>query len=120
VPDEFQLLLEPGRAGGSGGPDVFALQLYGAEQIELAQNGAGHAGLENGLGNCRLAVAVIRCKKEECLGKAQIPDLGRFSVHRTMVPLPGSFHNEDLHPRNGNHWPQVKLQSTFNAMVLAE
>jgi len=120
MPDELQLVLNPGGYRGTSDSDVLALQFDGTEQIQLRQDCPGHTGLENGLGNFCPAVGVVGCQKEECLRKVQLPGLGRFCIHTTMVPRERGHHNEDLHRGNGNHWPQAQLQSTFNAIFLAE
>jgi len=120
MPNEVQVVLNLDGHRGASDPDVLALQFDGTEQIQLRQDCPGHTGLENGLGNFCPAVGIVCCQKEERLGKAQLPGLGRFSIHTTMVPRESGHHNEDLHPGNANHWKQAKLQSTFNAITLAE
>jgi hypothetical protein len=37
-----------------------------------------------------------------------------------MVALFGAYHNDDLQAGNPKPYPQLKLQSTFNAISLAE
>ncbi|GGI90994.1 hypothetical protein GCM10007175_30580 [Pseudarthrobacter scleromae] len=70
---------------GAGSPDVLALQLDGADEVQLGQDCPCHCGSECEHRNFGFAVFVIGGQEEEGLGKAQFNRLGCFRVHGTMV-----------------------------------
>ena len=94
--DELQLVLEVRLRGGAGGPDVLPLQPDCTDQVQLGQYRPCQSGPECVHRHLRCAVLVVRCEKEEGLGKVQLRRLRRFSVHTNMVARSGSRDNEDL------------------------
>ena len=94
--DELQLVLEVRLRGGAGSPDVLPLQSDCTDQIQLGQYRPCQSGPECVHLHLRCAVLVVRCEKEEGLGKVQLRRLRRFSVHTNIVAQPGSRHNENL------------------------
>ena len=91
--DQFQFRCKVIPGGRSCGPDVFALQLDRAGQVELGQDGAGHPGPEGEQWHFGFSVFVVRCQQQELLGQVEVHRSGCFSVHTAMVDLPGRRSN---------------------------